>query len=54
MISTSKKKLQILKEKLCDFGYDDVIVPYNQLIPELKPMFSEAIRFWEGHISNIR
>lgn len=26
MISTSKKKLQILKEKLCDFGYDDVIV----------------------------
>ena len=27
MISTSKKKLQILKEKkLCDFCYDDVIV----------------------------
>ena len=26
MISTSKKKLQILKEKLCDFGYDDVII----------------------------
>lgn len=35
-------------------GYDDVVVPYNQLIPELKPMFSECLKIWEGHISNIR
>lgn len=35
-------------------GFDDVIIPYNRLIPELKPMFSEVLKVWEGHISNIR
>lgn len=35
-------------------GFDDVIIPYNQLIPELKSMFNDAIGIWEGHISNIR
>ena len=35
-------------------GYPDVIVPYKDLIPELKPMFSECLKIWEGHISNIR
>ena len=43
-----------LELRVSVIGFDDVIVPYNQLIPELKPMFSDAIKIWEGHISNIR